>query len=192
MNLYWYRWGPIPWLLGAEIFPLRARAKGMALSTSTNWVSNFIIAFITPPLISATGGGYYFLLLGFSLISLISVFFAYRETAGKTLEQLGEVFGDGKVAIDLLSEPGIMPPTTSDGPERSKECMLEKAIVAEPLGILADEGIDSASSTHSFGVVSVSDPLLSAGTDSNQIALVEIPLDDEPRRNPGNGSTLNE
>lgn len=26
-------WGPAPWLLGAEVFPIRARAKGMALST---------------------------------------------------------------------------------------------------------------------------------------------------------------
>ncbi|KAF9035808.1 hypothetical protein BJ165DRAFT_1604510 [Panaeolus papilionaceus] len=65
-------WGPIPWLLGAEIFPLRARAKGMALST----------------------GGYYFLLMGFAAISGVFVFFVYPETAGKTLEELGTVFGD--------------------------------------------------------------------------------------------------
>ena len=59
------RWGPGPWLLGAEIFPLRARAKGMALSTTSNWICNFIIAFITPPLFAAIDGGYYFILLGF-------------------------------------------------------------------------------------------------------------------------------
>ncbi len=87
-------WGPTPWLLGAEIFPLRARAKGMALSTVSNWTSNFIIAFISPPLFDAISGGYYFVLLGFCVISGIVVFFMYPETAHVTLEQLSQVFGD--------------------------------------------------------------------------------------------------
>ncbi|KAF9477619.1 hypothetical protein BDN70DRAFT_810383 [Pholiota conissans] len=99
-------WGPIPWLLGAEVFPLRARAKGMALSTSVNWISNFIIAFITPPLFATLGAGYYFLLLGFTVISGIVVYFVYPETAGKTLEELGEVFGDGEVLVDIRGGEG--------------------------------------------------------------------------------------
>lgn len=102
-------WGPIPWLLGAEVFPLRARAKGMALSTSVNWISNFIIAFITPPLFSALEGGYYFLLLGFAAISFIVVFFLYPETAGKTLEELGQVFGDHVLPVSVDAEEKGMP-----------------------------------------------------------------------------------
>lgn len=35
--LYGATWGPMPWLLPAEIFPLRARSKGMALATFSNW-----------------------------------------------------------------------------------------------------------------------------------------------------------
>jgi hypothetical protein len=69
----------------------------MALSTSVNWVSNFIVAFITPPLFGSIQGGYYFLLLGFTCISGVFVYFVYPETAGKTLEELGEVFGDKTV-----------------------------------------------------------------------------------------------
>lgn len=78
---------------------MRARAKGMALSTSVNWISNFVIAFITPPLFSAMQGGYYFLLLGFCAISGVFVYFVYPETAGKTLEELGEVFGDRVLGV---------------------------------------------------------------------------------------------
>lgn len=89
-----FRWGPGPWLLGAEIFPMRARAKGMALSTTANWVANFIIAFMTPPLFATIGGGYYFLLLGFCVISGVFVYFVYPETAHSTLEELGSVFND--------------------------------------------------------------------------------------------------
>ncbi|KAF8268265.1 general substrate transporter [Lactarius quietus] len=90
-------WGPTPWLLGAEIFPLRARAKGMALSTVSNWACNFIIAFITPPLFNAISGGYYFVLLGFCIISGMVVYLVYPETAHATLEQLSQVFDDTSV-----------------------------------------------------------------------------------------------
>lgn len=145
----------------------------MALSTSTNWVSNFIIAFITPPLVSAAGGGYYFLLLGFCLISLVFVFFVYRETAGKTLEQLGDVFGEADVAIELQPV----------GEGRSLESITGKTIVAEPLGLLGPKGSDSAlsSSSESSGPVSASDPLLSREA-HNKMGLVEISLDDELER----------
>lgn len=97
-------WGPGPWLLGAEIFPLRARAKGMSLSTGTNWLFNFIIAFITPPLFEVMNAGYYFLLVGFCIISFIVVWFVYPETAHKTLEELGEVFGDRVSDEDRLAQ----------------------------------------------------------------------------------------
>ena len=133
-----FSWGPIPWLLGAEIFPLRARAKGMALSTSTNWICNFIIAFITPPLFSALGGGYYFLLLGFTAISGIFVWFVYPETAGKTLEDLGEVFGDSDVAVRMehaatsSGERGLASGTA--GPP-------QMATVAEPAQATASVGL---------------------------------------------------
>lgn len=36
-------WGPIPWALPSEIFPSSLRAKGVALSTCSNWLNNFII-----------------------------------------------------------------------------------------------------------------------------------------------------
>ncbi|KAF8166012.1 general substrate transporter [Crassisporium funariophilum] len=121
-------WGPVPWLLGAEIFPLRARAKGMALSTSVNWISNFIIAFITPPLFSALKGGYYFLLLGFCVISGIFVFLVYPETSGKTLEELGNVFGDGRekgLAGTEAASTIFVSPSVIDGALVSSEATLQ-------------------------------------------------------------------
>jgi MFS family permease len=36
-------WGPVPWAMPAEIFPSSLRAKGVAISTSSNWINNFII-----------------------------------------------------------------------------------------------------------------------------------------------------
>ncbi|KAH9942457.1 general substrate transporter [Epithele typhae] len=91
---YGATWGPTPWLLGAEIFPMRARAKGMALSNAANWLCNFAVAFATPPLFAALRAGYYFILAGACLLSGAVVFFVYPETAHRTLEDLGEVFAD--------------------------------------------------------------------------------------------------
>ena len=35
---YGVSWGPIAWTIPSEIFPTRLRARGVALSTASNWV----------------------------------------------------------------------------------------------------------------------------------------------------------
>jgi hypothetical protein len=64
------------------------------LSTSCNWLFNFIIGLITPPLIESTGFGAYVFFAVFCLLSLFWVYFFVPETAGKTLEEMDHVFGD--------------------------------------------------------------------------------------------------
>ncbi|CAI0647772.1 unnamed protein product [Colletotrichum noveboracense] len=54
--IYGFTWGPMPWLLPAEIFPLRARSKGMALATCSNWVFNFAIGMSAPDAFAGIGG----------------------------------------------------------------------------------------------------------------------------------------
>lgn len=76
----------------------------MALSTSTNWIFNFILAFITPPLFGAIDGAFYFILVASCLTALQVVWMFYPETAGKTLEELGEVFGDQKVGVHVVEQ----------------------------------------------------------------------------------------
>ncbi|KAH9045617.1 general substrate transporter [Lactarius pseudohatsudake] len=125
-------WGPTPWLLGAEIFPLRARAKGMALSTISNWACNFIIAFITPPLFDAISGGYYFVLVGFCIVSGVVVFFVYPETAHATLEQLSQVFGDTSV-LDPEKVETMVPQHPSEqtrSTTTSKDADTDKLLLA--------------------------------------------------------------
>ncbi|KAL0951343.1 hypothetical protein HGRIS_008047 [Hohenbuehelia grisea] len=43
-----YSWGPLPWLYPPEIMPLAFRAKGVSLSTATNWAFNFLVGEVTP------------------------------------------------------------------------------------------------------------------------------------------------
>jgi MFS family permease len=54
-------WGPVPWAMPSEIFPSSLRAKGVALSTCSNWFNNFIIVSPCNTLLHQTE----FLLTGF-------------------------------------------------------------------------------------------------------------------------------
>lgn len=92
--VYGFTWGPMPWLLPAEIFPLRSRSKGMALATASNWVFNFIIGMVSPDAFAGIGGYFYLVIAGFCLFSAGLSYFYYVETAGHTLEEIAVAFGD--------------------------------------------------------------------------------------------------
>ena len=44
-------WGPIAWVVIGEIFPLKIRAKAMSLSTASNWLWNWGIAYASESLL---------------------------------------------------------------------------------------------------------------------------------------------
>lgn len=90
-----YSWGPCSWVMIAEIFPLSIRAKGTAIGASSNWMNNFIIAFITPPMLSNITFGTYLFFCVWCLLGGVYVFFFLPETKGKTLEEMDRVFGYG-------------------------------------------------------------------------------------------------
>ncbi|KAK5045135.1 hypothetical protein LTR84_009468 [Exophiala bonariae] len=92
--VYGFTWGPMPWLLPAECFPLRARSKGMALATTSNWIFNFIIGMVSPDAFAGIGGYFYLVIAGFCLFSAGLSHFYYVETAGITLEEIAVAFGD--------------------------------------------------------------------------------------------------
>lgn len=110
----------------------------MALSTMVNWLCNFIIAFITPPLFSSIGAGYYFLLTGFCVVSGIFVFFVYPETAHLSLEQLGTAFGD-KVQDDEVpttAMEGLRVPNILGGDSQST---LRPSVDGNPTAIKKEQ-----------------------------------------------------
>jgi hypothetical protein len=91
---YGFTWGPMPWLLPAEIFPLRSRSKGMALATTSNWIFNFIIGMVSPDAFAGIGGYFYLVIAGFCLFSAGLAHLYYVETANHTLEEIAVAFGD--------------------------------------------------------------------------------------------------
>ena len=88
--------GPIFWVLIAEIFPLRARAKAMAVCTMANWALNFFVSYFFLDAVKALGeSGTFFMYAGFGVLAV--VFFVSRvpETKNRSLEQIErEVHGE--------------------------------------------------------------------------------------------------
>src|SRR5579875_3592273 len=98
--------GPIFWVMIAEIFPLRARAKAMAMCTMFNWAFNFIVSYWFLNLVGAIGQPETFWLYAmFGVIAVI--FFAWKvpETKNRSLEQIErEVHGEPQLTAKQLRE----------------------------------------------------------------------------------------
>ena len=45
-----YSWGPCVWCLCSEIFPTAQRAKGVSITTTTNWTFGIVISLFVPVL----------------------------------------------------------------------------------------------------------------------------------------------
>lgn len=93
----------------SEIFPSSLRAKGVAWSTCSNWLNNFIIGLITPPLIQNTKGfGAYIFFAVWCGASFVWVFFAVPETKGRILEDMDRVFKDRTAVADKMRRREIV------------------------------------------------------------------------------------
>ncbi|KAJ8131270.1 hypothetical protein O1611_g2359 [Lasiodiplodia mahajangana] len=89
-------WSAGSWTYAAEIFPTSFRAKGNALCTASLWISNFVVAQVSPPIESATGYGLYILFIINCIFAFFFVRYALVETKGRSLEEMEELFGIDK------------------------------------------------------------------------------------------------
>ncbi|CCX34367.1 Similar to Sugar transport protein 9; acc. no. Q9SX48 [Pyronema omphalodes CBS 100304] len=100
MVVFGLSWGPVPWAMPTEIFNSTMRAKGVALSTCSNWFNNFIIGLITPALVQKSPYGAFAFFAVFSFLSGVWSYFVVPETAGRTLEDMDAIWGDDQGRLD--------------------------------------------------------------------------------------------
>ncbi|KAF1841138.1 quinate permease [Cucurbitaria berberidis CBS 394.84] len=96
-------WGPVSWTLISEIFPLSIRSKGASIGASSNWLNNFVVAFIVPPLLKTWTWGTYIFFAVFLAAGMVWVHFCLPETKGATLEEMDRVFGSRTGAEDAIA-----------------------------------------------------------------------------------------
>lgn len=96
-------WGPIPWVVTSEIYPLATRGKQMAMSTASNWGVNFFIGFITPYLVDSGAGQaglgvkVFWVWAALCFLALAFSFFLIPETKGLSLEQVDLLYANSTV-----------------------------------------------------------------------------------------------
>ncbi|KAJ5742723.1 Major facilitator superfamily domain general substrate transporter [Penicillium nucicola] len=78
----------VPWLYPTEINSLPMRTKGAAISTATNWITNFAIVEITPIGIQSLGWKFWIVWTVLNAVFLPIIYFFYPETANRTLEDM--------------------------------------------------------------------------------------------------------
>ena len=91
-------WGPVAWVVTGEIFPLKIRAKSLSITTASNWLLNWAIAYATPYMVDSGPGNanlqakVFFVWGGFCFICIIFVYTMIYETKGLSLEQVDELY----------------------------------------------------------------------------------------------------
>ena len=93
---FMFSWGPICWVLIAEIFPNTIRGGAVAIAVAFQWIFNFLVSSTFVPmyemeLTPGDGFGHVFAYALYGIICMIAAMFVWKlvpETKGKTLEDM--------------------------------------------------------------------------------------------------------
>ncbi len=94
---FMFSWGPICWVLIAEIFPNTIRGAAVAIAVAFQWIFNFIVSSTFLPMYNMSAGdmgdkfGHMFVYGLYGAICIIAAIFVWKlvpETKGKTLEDM--------------------------------------------------------------------------------------------------------
>ncbi|EJT77359.1 sugar transporter STL1 [Gaeumannomyces tritici R3-111a-1] len=105
-------WLGMTWLYPAEIVPLRIRAPANALSTSANWIFNFMVVMITPVSFNTIGYQTYIIFAVINASMVPCVYFFFPETAYRSLEEMDSIFHKVKGArgvFDVVRQAEVEP-----------------------------------------------------------------------------------
>ena len=99
---FMFSWGPITWVLIAEIFPNTIRGGAVAIAVAFQWIFNFIVSSTFVPMFNMhlTEGddfGHWFTYGLYGIICVIAAVFVWRlvpETKGKTLEDMTRLWSN--------------------------------------------------------------------------------------------------
>lgn len=93
-------WGPVCWVMLAEIFPNSVRSTVMSIAVAAQWVSNFLVSWTFPMmnkndlLVSHFNQGFSYWVYG--IMGILAAIFIWKmvpETKGKTLENMNNLWG---------------------------------------------------------------------------------------------------
>ena len=92
---FMFSWGPICWVLIAEVFPNTIRGGAVAIAVAFQWIFNWIVSTSFVPMANSLGYGFVYALYG--IICVVAAVFVWKlvpETKGKTLEDMTKLWKD--------------------------------------------------------------------------------------------------
>ncbi|KAK3376797.1 major facilitator superfamily domain-containing protein [Lasiosphaeria ovina] len=95
--LYCVSWGVGIKIYAAEIQPQRTRASATNIAHGSNWVTNFLVALVTPLLLAKTSYGAYFLFSSCTFLTVVVCWLFMPETRGKSLDEIEQAFQSSRV-----------------------------------------------------------------------------------------------
>ena len=101
---FMFSWGPITWVLIAEIFPNTIRGGAVAIAVAFQWIFNFIVSSSFVPMFNmhlseGDDFGHWFTYGLYGIICVIAALFVWKlvpETKGKTLEDMTAMWKNRK------------------------------------------------------------------------------------------------
>ncbi|KAK6455669.1 high-affinity glucose transporter [Scheffersomyces xylosifermentans] len=105
-------WGGCVWALTSDIYGISIRQRAISITTATNWLVNFVFAYITPYLIdtghhtAAIGNKIFFIWGGCNALGVLFVYFTVYETMGLKLEEIDYMYAhckNARVSSDFKS-----------------------------------------------------------------------------------------
>jgi len=101
---FMFSWGPITWVLIAEIFPNTIRGAAVAIAVAFQWIFNFIVSSTFVPMFNmhlseGDDFGHWFTYGLYGIICIVAAVFVWKlvpETKGKTLEDMTAMWKNRK------------------------------------------------------------------------------------------------
>ncbi|KAL2834554.1 general substrate transporter [Aspergillus pseudoustus] len=86
--------GPLSWIIPAEVFDTRTRAKGVSLATMTSYAFNTMIGQVTPIAMTNIGYRYYFVFIICNFTNAVFFWLLLPETKKLPLEEMNYLFSN--------------------------------------------------------------------------------------------------
>ena len=103
---YCVGWGPLPWVVAAEVAPNHVRTAALAVAIGVNWLFSFTVSKLTPIMLNKIAYGTYLTFGVFCLLMAVWTYFFLPETRGYALEDIKYLFESDVIVRSLQDAPG--------------------------------------------------------------------------------------
>mmetsp|Transcript_17274 Transcript_17274/g.54583 ORF Transcript_17274/g.54583 Transcript_17274/m.54583 type:complete len:576 (+) Transcript_17274:3-1730(+) len=87
-------WGGVPWVYPSEIFPMAVKERALSTSVFSQWMANFLIAYLVPQQVRTLKVSGTFAFYAACLAACFGLVYSLvPETKGLELEEMGSLFG---------------------------------------------------------------------------------------------------